>query len=228
MEEKERKEEKKIVIPLCDLTGNMVRPWLAAGYECWIVDILHAPGIVRKDNLVQVGVDIRSWLPPRQQPHIVFAFPPCTNLAVSGARWFKEKGLIGLARGLVLIERCLYICEWYGAPYFIENPVSTISTYWRKPDFKFDPCDYGRYLDPPGDMYVKKTCLWTGNDFVMPEKKPIFPWKEGYIHNMAPSADRSYLRSITPMGFAQAVFEANNGNGNGNGNGKEERKESRL
>jgi len=91
----------------------------------------------------------------------------------------------------------------------IENPVSTLSTYWRKPDYMFDPCDYGRYLDPPGDAYTKKTCLWVGNGFVMPPKKPVPPVEGSKIHRMPPSKDRGYLRSVTPMGFAEAVFQAN-------------------
>ena len=198
-----------IVLSLCDYSGNMVKPWLDAGYECWIVDSKHPFGICRDGNLVRVGTDIKTWLPPRKDYRIVFAFPPCTNLAVSGARWFKEKGLLGLASGLELIERCLDICEWSEAPYFIENPVSTISTYWRKPDFMFDPCDFGAYLNPPGDAYTKKTCLWCGNGLHIPEPKPVVPIEGSRMHLLPPSEERSTIRAETPMGFAQAMFEAN-------------------
>ena len=91
----------------------------------------------------------------------------------------------------------------------IENPVSTISTYWRKPDHTFDPCDYGGYLESPGDAYTKKTCLWTGNGFVMPETKRIPPTEGSRMHKLPPSSDLANLRSATAKGFARAVFEAN-------------------
>ena len=139
----------------------------------------------------------------------MFAFPPCTHLAVSGARWFKTKGLGALADALQLVERCRIIAEISGAPWMLENPVSTLSTYWRKPDVTFDPCDFGGYLDPTGDAYTKKTCLWTGGGFVMPEPKPVAPTERSPIHLMPPSDDRGDLRSVTPMGFAKAVFLAN-------------------
>jgi hypothetical protein len=57
----------------------------------------------------------------------------------------------------------------------LENPVGVLSSYWRKPDHTFDPCDYGGYLNPAGDAYTKKTCLWTGGGFIMPGKKPVDP-----------------------------------------------------
>ena len=198
-----------VVLSLCDYTGNMVKPWAKAGYECICVDIRHPAGEHTRDGITFVGADIRYWLPPKKDYAIVFAFPPCTNLAVSGARWFKDKGLRGLIEGLELVERCRAICEWSGAPYMIENPVSTLSTYWRKPDYTFDPCDYGGYLNPPGDAYTKKTCLWVGNGFVMPPKKPVPPVEGSKMHLMPPSKDRGHLRSVTPMGFAEAVFQAN-------------------
>jgi hypothetical protein len=100
---------------------------------------------------------VRDWLPPFARIKILFAFPPCTHVAVSGARWFKDKGLGALIDSLQLFDAAVRLAEWTGAPYLIENPVSTISTYWRKPDHRFDPCDYGGYLDPPGDRYTKKT-----------------------------------------------------------------------
>lgn len=196
-----------IVLSLCDVTTNMVQPWLEAGYECWCVDLQHPSGITKNGNLVLVGGDILEWLPPRRDYRIVFGWPPCTNVAVSGARWFRDKGLAGLASAIGLVERCRDICEWSGAPYMIENPVGTLSTYWRKPDHSFDPCDYGGW--EPGDNYTKKTCLWTGGGFVMPEKRPIPPTDGSRMHRLPPSKDRANLRSATPMGFARAVFEAN-------------------
>lgn len=194
-----------IVLSLCDYTGNMVRPWLDAGCECWIVDTRHEPGEhrdPRNGRLVRVGADVRDWLPPRTDYAIAFAFPPCTHLAVSGARWFRHKGLRALSEAIDTFGACVRICEWTGAPWMVENPVSVVSSHYRKPDFTFDPCDYG-------DPWTKKTCLWTGGGFVMPPKRRIEPVLGSIIHRMPPSPDRGHLRSETPIGFAEAVFAAN-------------------
>lgn len=186
----------------------MVRPWADAGYECLCIDIQHE-GARIEGNIAFVGADVRFWMPPPRRYEIVFAFPPCTNLAVSGARWFTQKGMGGLMGALEIIEACRRICEWSEAPWMIENPVSTISSYWRKPDHTFDPCEYGGYLDPPGDAYTKRTCLWTGGGFVMPDRRPVAPVEGSRMHRLPPSADRGNLRSVTPMGFAGAVMLAN-------------------
>lgn len=198
-----------IVVSLFDYTGNMVRPWADAGFLCYCVDLRHPAGEDREGNIVHVGADIREWLPPYGPVKILFAFPPCTHVAVSGARWFKDKGLGALIESLELFYAAIRLAEWTKAPYMIENPVSTVSTYWRKPDYTFDPCDYGGYLSPPGDSYTKKTCLWTGNGFVMPAPRRVLPIEGSKMHTMPPTAQRAILRSETPEGFAQAVFEPN-------------------
>lgn len=194
---------KSIVLSLCDRTGVMVQPWLEAGYECWIVDVQHPAGSVREGSLVRIGEDVREFT-LRRAPVMVFAFPPCTNLSVSGARWFEDKGLEALHDSLGLVVACKCICEASGAPWMLENPVGMLSSYWRKPDYTFQPWQYG-------DRYTKKTCLWTGNGFVMPEAwhrtKP--DGTTSAIHLMPPSADRGDKRSVTPEGFARAVFAAN-------------------
>lgn len=194
-----------LVLSLCDRTGNMVRPWAEAGYTCMRVDLQKPPRVI--PNVMAIQTDVCSFLPPRTTYAAVFAFPPCTDLAVSGARWFREKGLYGLAAALNTVEACARICEWTGAPWMLENPVSTLATYWRKPDLVFDPCDYGGYLTPSGDSYTQRTCLWTG--FVMPTKCPV-PASEGSkMHRLPPRPERSNLLSETPRGFARAVFDAN-------------------
>lgn len=201
---------KGIVLSLCDRTGVMVQPWLEAGYECWIVDTHHAGAETRLGGsdaggaLFAVGADVRTWLPLRRDYAIVFAFPPCTHLAVSGARWFAEKGIGALVDGLSIVEACRRICEWSGAPWMLENPVGTLSSYWRKPDYTFQPWQYG-------DTYTKKTCLWTGGGFVMPPaiNATMPEGTKPLIHHMPPSADRGDKRSVTPEGFARAVFQAN-------------------
>jgi len=191
-----------IMISCFDKSTVMAKPWAEAGYLCYCVDIQHEPGENREGNIIRVGADLNDWLPPRG--NIVFAafFPPCTDVAVSGARWFKDKGIGALVGALSLFDRSAKLAEWTGAPYLIENPVSTVSTYWRKPDHTFDPCDYG-------DPYTKKTCLWTGGGFVMPEKNRVEPIEGSKMHLLPPGPDRANLRSETPEGFARAVFKAN-------------------
>lgn len=200
---------REIIVSLFDVTGNMVAPWAEAGYLCYCVDLAHPPGEHRKGNIIRVGADVREWLPPYAPIKMLFAFPPCTDVAVSGARWFRDKGLGSLIDALRLFEATVRIAEWTRAPYLIENPVSTVSTYWRRPDFTFDPCDYGGYLEPATEAYTKRTCLWTGNGFVMPKAKGVEPVEGSRMHRMPPTANRSLLRSATPKGFAKAVFEAN-------------------
>lgn len=128
-----------IVLSLCDLTGNMVRPWANAGFECWCVDTQHR-GVQVRDGIRFVDCDVRRFLPPKQT-EIVFAFPP-----------------------------------------------------WNF-----------------GDMESKKTCLWTGGGFVMPEFECVTK-PEGVresVWRCPPGAERSNIRSATFEGFARAVFEAN-------------------
>lgn len=201
----------------------MVRPWAEAGHTCWCFDIRHpehyndplrhpidtehfdSGGVIIKYkwDALQHGV-LLPYISP-SEADIIFAFPPCDHLAISGARWFKGKGLHKLAEAIKLVAIAADICNHAKKFWMLENPVSTLSTYWRKPDHKFDPCDYG-------DPYTKKTCLWTSDSFIMPEKKPVKPTEGSKILSFSPSEDRKHLRSETPIGFANAVFNANHSN----------------
>jgi hypothetical protein len=204
------------VLSLCDRTGNLVRPWAQAGFECFCVDVAHKAGEERRDGITWIGADVRGWLPPPRRYAIAFAAPPCTNLAVSGARWFRDKGMGGLTESIEIVEACRRICEWSGAPWMIENPVSTLGSYWRRPDFTFHPHEFGGYDGGSSDDYLKKTCLWTGGGFRLPQKRPIEAFRPLYIRDLSPSDDRADIRSVTPPGFARAVFEANVGKGYAN------------
>ncbi|MEG1281450.1 MAG: hypothetical protein RSD57_13470 [Comamonas sp.] len=202
---------------LFDVTGKMAQPWLDAGYDCWIVDIQHpvaydTMGITTEGRLHKVHTDLtRPWLCPVDRERIAFvaAFPPCDHLAVSGARWFKGKGLRKLETSIAMFATAAEFCEWSQAPYLIENPVSNISSHWRKPDHTFHPWQFTGWVQ--GDNYTKKTCLWTGGGFVMP---PAFAdlslgEPDNRIHAAPPGPERHNFRSATPLGFARAVFEAN-------------------
>jgi len=220
-----------IALFLCDYTGVMAKPWIDAGYECWLVDPQHPDGITRNGNLVKIGLTVEEAIPIIREhiDDVVFvgSFPVCTDLAVSGAAHFKtkyNKDKHFQAKAMQLVWQCHMIGELSGAPYFIENPVSVIASAWRKPDYVFHPYEYGGYLPEddvhplyseyikPRDAYPKKTCLWTGNGFVMPEKKPV-PVDDGYstqFHKLGgKSLKTKNIRSATPRGFAQAVFEVN-------------------
>jgi len=201
---------KNVVISLFDFTGKMVKPWLEAGFDCYIVDIQHQTS--SNGKLHKINWDLtKPFVSPVEKNKIAFvsAFPPCDHLAVSGARWFKGKGLRKLATSIEMFATAAELCEWSEAPYLIENPVSTISTYWRKPDYKFNPCDYTGF--DSNDNYTKKTCLWVGNGFVMPEKNIALGLgkPDDRIHKCPHSNERHNIRSATPKGFAKAVFLAN-------------------
>lgn len=198
-----------IVISCFDVTGNMVMPWAEAGFTCYCVDLQHPQGETKHGGIVYVGADMRDWMPPFRPVCFAAFFPPCTDVAVSGARWFRDKGLFALYRSIRLFYASIRIAEWTRAPYLIENPVSVISTYWRKPDFTFNPCDYAGYPGGEADLYTKKTCLWVGGGFKMPPTKRREPVQGSKMHLLPPSANQANSRSATPSGFARAVFEAN-------------------
>ena len=216
-----RKQRDQVVVSCFDLTGTMVKPWAEAGYECHIVDIQHPQKCATEGNVTKWGMDVYEWEPVFFSQHsdkverVLFASfsPPCTDLAVSGARWFEQKESDNPGTR----ERAMSLVYWsdrmgkkFGCPYFIENPVSVISSEWRKPDCFFHPYEYGGYVGGSGDGYTKKTCLWTGGQFSLPPKKaiPLDKKTSERIWRMAPSAERQNLRSKTPLGFAQAVFES--------------------
>jgi len=197
---------RQVMLSFFDYTTVMAKPWARAGYLCYCIDLQHPAGEhpdPEDQNIIRVGADIHHWLPPRQH-EIVFAafFPPCTDLAVSGARWMRDKGIGKLHQAVGLFFRSQQLAELLKCPYLIENPVSTISTYWREPDYTFHPNEYG-------DPYLKRTCLWVGGGFVMPAKAPVKPTEGMKLYWLPPSKERANLRSQTPPGFAGAVRKAN-------------------
>ena len=194
---------KGIVISLYDFTGEAVRPWALAGYECHIYDIQHPYGPHKQ----RVGSKGGSITTHRKDLHrtetfegllreyegkpVVFgmAFPVCTDMAVSGAAHFARKAEadpLFQDKAVTYAMWCGELFEDLGVPYFIENPVSVLATQWRKPDHRFQPYEYGGYIPDnqaehprwpeyiaARDAYPKKTCLWTGGGFVMPTKVSV-------------------------------------------------------
>lgn len=198
---------------LYDKTGNMAQPWRDAGYRCICFDIQHV------GRAVHDGIIYQHWdallgvpsIPADSDVVFGFAFPPCTHLAVSGARWFKGKGLRLLAQSIEMFGIAAEFLDETvaGGRYGLENPVSVISSHWRKPDYTFHPYEFTGF--EPEDNYTKKTCIWAGRGFVMPEPFRAYGLREpdNRIHAAPPSEDRGDIRSATPAGFARAVFLAN-------------------
>lgn len=229
-----------VVISLCDYTGIMAEPWLDAGYNAVLVDPQHPEGrtvephsgggvVVRVGHIIShpvtaaviraaiVGVFGRIAL--------VAGFPPCTDVAVSGSRHFaakRERDPHFQAKAALVAEQCRTIGMITGAPWFFENPVSVFSSIFGPADHTFDPWHFGGFLPEddahpdypafiaPRDAYPKKTCLWAGGGFTLPERKPVPvpPGKSAQYRKLGGSSLRTKnIRSATPRGFARAVFE---------------------
>ena len=231
---------KRTVVSLYDYTGEALRPWAEAGYTCHAFDIQH-DNSTRWDFKGGGSVEFRhadlhnfpllvSLANVLLDQNVVFGmgFPVCTDLAVSGAAHFKRKAEVDpdfQTKAATYARWCGEFFNVLDVPYFVENPVSRLATLWRKPDYTFHPYEYGGYI-PDGqeehpkwpeyiaarDAYPKKTCLWTGGGFKMPETKPV-PVGEGYSKQHLKLGGKSMktknIRSATPRGFARAVFEAN-------------------
>jgi len=177
---------KKIILDLCGGTGAWSRPYAKADYN------------VR--NITLPDYDVRTYQPPRDV-YGILAAPPCTHLAGSGARWWREKGDEALFEALSIVDACIRIILLSKPKFWcLENPVGRLSKILGKPKFYFHPYEYG-------NPYTKKTCLW--GEFNIPLKTPVEPTEGGKIWRMPPSEDRTIKRSITPSGFAEAFFEAN-------------------
>lgn len=181
----------KIILDLCGGTGAWSLPYREAGYDVRLITL--------------PKIDVRLYKPPKPI-YGVLAAPPCTHLAGSGARWWKEKGKTALIEAMSVVDACIRLIFVTNPTFWaLENPVGRLPDYLGKPRMYFQPWEYG-------DPYTKKTCLW--GRFKIPEKNPV-ELPEGYNPNhswrrMLPaSPERGELRSVTPSGFARAFFEAN-------------------
>lgn len=203
---------------MCDLTGHMVEPWVEAGYSAILVDPQHPKGVTHDGRITKVGAIITEAYgilgAAIRSGRVVFVagFPPCTDVAVSGARWWEAKRKADpyfQAKAAMVAEQCRTVGELSGAPFMFENPVSAFSKMFGPPSHVFHPWHFTGFCDD--DNYTKTTCLWTGNGFVMPNinRNAALGAPDDRIHKAPPSEDRANFRSATPKGFARAVFEAN-------------------
>ncbi len=176
------------VLVACEYSGRVRDAFLARGHDAMSCDLLptDVPGPHYQGNVFDIIND--GW-------DLMIAHPPCTHLAVSGARWFKEKKAeqeeaLNFVQSLLnsSIERIA-----------LENPVSIISSKIRKPDQIIQPWQFGH-----GE--TKATCLWLKN---LPKLMPtdIVDGREARVHKMAPSPNRWKERSVTFLGIAKAMSE---------------------
>jgi site-specific DNA-cytosine methylase len=128
---------------------------------------------------------------------MVIAFPPCTHLSSSGARWFKEKQADG--RQQEAIDFFMMFAGLDCPRTAIENPIGIMSTRYRKPDQIIHPWMFGH-----GE--TKATCLWLKG---LPPLRPtdIVEGREQRIWKMGPSEDRAIKRSLTYQGIADAMAQ---------------------
>ena len=235
----------KIVISLYDFTGEALKPWADAGHECYAFDIQHDPHEITKEysrKHMDGSIEYRhadlhdhetlnAIQDEFSDQHVVFgmAFPVCTDMAVSGAAWFKKKAEANPSFQDEAVSYAMWCAKLFNSmhiPYFIENPVSVLATMWRKPDYYFHPYYYGGYIPDdeaehprwpeyiaPYDAYPKKTCLWTGGNFNMPppcySNLPDGSYSKQHLKLGGKSQRTKDIRSATPRGFAIAIYEAN-------------------
>ena len=143
--------------------------------------------------------DVRGFLssPIKAGFDLVIAFPPCTHLSSSGARWWKQKREDG--RQQEAIDFFMMFVNLQNERVAIENPIGIMSTVYRKPDQIIQPWQFGH-----GE--TKSTCLWLKN-LPLLEPTNIVEGREQRIWKMPPSEDRSKLRSKTYPGIAKAMAE---------------------
>lgn len=178
------------VLISCEFSGIVREAFRKRGHDAWSVDLLDTeiPGqhiqtdIFTKSGKWKLG---KKW-------DLMIAFPPCTHLAVSGARWFEEKQVeqrkairFFLALMNAPIKR---IC--------LENPIGIMSTIYRKPDQIIQPWQFGH-----GE--TKATCLWLKNLSLLKSTR-IVSGRHARVHREPPGPDRWKNRSRTYQGIANA------------------------
>lgn len=220
-----------VVWSLFDGSGIMGLSWAEAGHDvyCFNADSgNHGEYVVKMkhENIHYINIWIDDNFDDNRKvmgipdSDIIFGFPDCTMFAQSGSQHERSERDIDVALSNArMIEG---LGNKYDLPWMVENPVGKLSTLWRKPDHYFHPWQYGGWLRedegsfdpkmPACDGYTKRTAIWCGNGFVIPEFRPgpinigyfwAWRWKGGK------SAKTKQFRSLTPRGFARAVYAAN-------------------
>lgn len=136
---------------------------------------------------------------------MIIAFPPCTDLAVSGARWFKEKREDG--RQQKAIDFFMAITAFPCDKIVIENPIGIMSTHYRKPDQIIQPYQFGHPARKSTCLWLKGLPLLIPTNEVMPERQVVFKSGRKMGEFMANSFGDSKFRSKTFPGIAKAMAE---------------------
>jgi len=176
----------------CEESQAVTIEFRKIGIEAFYCDTLPCSGGHPEWHLQQDVIPLleENW-------DMIIAFPPCTHLAVSGARWFEEKRQDGRQQQGInfFMEFTKTKCNMVA----VENPIGIMSTLYRKPDQIIQPWQFGH-----GE--TKSTCLWLkGLPLLMPTN--IVNGREPRIHKMPPTENRSKLRSKTFPGIAKAMAE---------------------
>jgi hypothetical protein len=178
------------VLVACEYSGRVRQAFRARGHDAWSCDLLPA-----EDGSAFHLQGDAVFMTTHAEWDLMIAHPPCTRLAVSGARWWADKAK-------EQAEALEFVRALMAAPIAriaIENPVSKISTAIRKPDQIIQPWQFGH-----GE--TKATCLWLKN---LPPLKPtdVVEGREARVHRMSPGPDRWKERSRTYQGVAEAIAE---------------------
>lgn len=180
------------ILVACEESQEVTKKFREKGHEAYSCDILDCSGGHPEWH---IKGDVLPYL--NQKWDMLIAFPPCTDLAVSGAKWFEEKRKDGRQQRSInfFMKFANADCD----KIVIENPIGIMSTLWRKPDQIIQPWQFGH-----GE--TKATCLWLkGLDKLKPTN--IVEGREQRIWKMPPSKDRAKLRSKTFPGIAQAMSD---------------------
>lgn len=179
------------VLVACEFSGIVREAFRARGHEAISCDLLPTlrPGQHFVGDIKKLLSDIGTGF------DLMIAFPPCTHLCSSGARWWCNK--VKEQK-----EALDFVMMLIGAPIqkiAIENPIGVISTKIRKPDQIIQPWMFGH-----GE--TKATCLWLKN---LPLLQPtqIVEGREQRVHRMPPSKNRWKERSLTYQGIADAMAD---------------------
>ena len=180
------------VLVACEESQAVTIEMRRLGHEAYSCDIEPCSGGHTEWHLQQDVIPLLT-----QKWDMILAFPPCTHLAVSGAKWFAAKRADG--RQQASIDFFMQFANADCSKIAIENPVGIMSTYYRKPDQIIQPWQFGH-----GE--TKKTCLWLkGLPPLIPTE--IVEGREQRIWKMSPSEDRAKNRAKTFPGVARAMAE---------------------
>ena len=177
------------VLVACEFSGIVRDAFRKLGHDAWSCDLLECESdpAWHIQDYVQEVLDY-GW-------DLMIAHPPCTHLAASGARWFKDK----LPEQAEALEFVRFLLDAPIHKIALENPVSIISTRIRKPDQIIQPWQFGH-----GE--TKKTCLWLKN-LPLLKSMNIVEGREARIHKMSPGPERWKERSRFYTGIADAMAE---------------------